>query len=774
MIATPRREAPPDVPTGGSALRFVGQPTRRFDAPERLVGQTRFTADLVLPGALYARLVRSPHPAARIVAIDVEAARKMPGVVGVFSARDLPFADIERAAESRRLLLALDRVLYAGQPVAVVVADTEAAAADAAALVSVEYETLPSISDPRQAAMPAAPVVREQRQGAESELAMHGAASSSADDGGESREEAPNIASRARFHRGDVEAGFREADVVVEREFSTSWVHQGYIEPLAAAALTDALGSLTVYTTTQALFHVRNEVCEALGLKHHQVKVYAMPVGGGFGGKFGFLEPLVGALALAARRPVRLTYTREEELTASNPAPAGRFRVKIGARRDGTLTTLEADVLFDAGSSAGAPAGLAARMMGSTYRWKHLLVEGAEVLTNKAGTGAYRAPGVPQAVFALESTVDDVARELGLDPLELRLKNAVREGDLQADDARWPRIGLVECLERAREVYRRECATAGHGEGVGLALGGWSGGIEPASAVCRLNPDGTLAITLGAVDLSGTFTTFQMIAAEAFGLDHPGQVRVAIADTDAAPYAGATGGSKITYTVGPAVQRAAEDARQQVLKIAADRLEASMEDLEIVGGEVRVRGVPGRSMSLEKIAARSMSFGGRYEPVFGRGQAAITETSPAFAVHVVRVRVDPDTGRVTPVNYVCVQDAGRALNPAAVEGQMMGGAAQCVGWGLLEEMVFDASATPLTASLLDYALPRATQVPPMEPVVVEVASKIGPYGARPVGEPPVIPGAAAIANAVRDACGARVTDLPLTSERVFSAMTRSA
>ncbi|MBI2756029.1 MAG: xanthine dehydrogenase family protein molybdopterin-binding subunit [Chloroflexi bacterium] len=752
-----------------AGLRWVGRRTRRTDAPERLNGRVRFTADLPLPGALHLRLVRSPYAAATICAIDGNAALAVPGVLHVLTARDLAVATAPMSEESGDLHLALERVYYAGQPVAVVVAETDSAAEDGAALVEVEYEQGQAVVDLDHAMQLDTPAIREGGGGGDDEeLAMHGAAGGSADAGTEV--EGANVLGRATIHRGDVEAAFRDADAVVEQTFTTSWVHQGYIEPLAAAAAIDPLGTLVVYTSTQAMFWVQSTVCRLLGLPTHAVRVVAMPVGGGFGGKFGLLEGLAAAVAWTLKRPVVLVYSRQDEFTASTPAPATRIRVKVGGTRDGTLTALDAEVLFDCGSSPGSPARMSGMMIASLYRWAAYRVSSAEVLTNRLPNGAYRAPGQPQVMFALESAIDELARTLGIDPLDVRLRSAVVEGDPHANGARWPNIGLSRCLALAAEHYRAEKVAAAVNEGVGIAIGGWMGGVEPASATCRLNQDGSLTLNLGAVDISGAGTTFQLIAAEAFGLDDYRRVRVVQADTDSAPYAGASGGSKITYTVGTSVQRAAVEAREQALRIAADVLEAAPEDLELVGDDIRVQGVPSRATTLRQVAEKSMSFGARYEPVFGRGQSAIIERSPGFAVHVVRVHVDPETGRVTPVRYVAVQDVGRAINPAAVEGQMMGGAVQAVGWGLLERMEHDEVGTPLTASFLDYALPRATQSPELETVVVEVPSKAGPYGARPVGEPPVIPGAAAIANAVRDAVGVRVADLPLTSERVHAAL----
>ena len=749
-------------------FRFVGRRTRRADAPERLTGQIRFTNDLVLPGALHCRFVLSPHAVARIVSVDASEAQALPGVVAVLTARDLPVPDISAAVENRSILLALDRVLHAGQPVVAVLGETEAAAEDGAAAVQVEYEALEPVVDVTAAMQAEAPLVREQREVNPEELAMHGAAPQGTQSDDEPR--APNVASRIHFERGDVEQAFAHSDVVVEHEFRTSWVHQGYMEPQSCTAALDALGNVTVYASTQALFHTRSEVARTLGLADHQVTVNAMPVGGGFGGKFGFLEPTVAALAKAVKQPVRLVYNRMEELTAADPAPESRIRLKIGASRDGRLLALRGDFTFDAGSKAGAPVGISALMAGSLYRFENLLLEGTEVLTNKSGTGAYRAPGAPQGAFALESAMDELARALGMDPLELRLRNAAREGDMRADGSPWPRIGLVQCLEAARDLYLAERKAAGPGEGVGIAAGGWPGATESASAVCRLNADGSLQVSLGAVDLTGTNTTFAIIAAEAFGLDDPSQVRVTTVNSDSAPYAGGSGGSKVTYTIGPAVLRSAEDARNQVLHIAASELEASVDDLELVNGRVQVRGVPGKTITLADIFSVSASFGARHAPVLGRGQTVVTDFSPGMAVHIARLRVDRDTGRVQPLRFVSIQDVGRAINPATVESQMHGGAVQAVGWGLYERMLWDDQGTPLTASLMDYTIPKASQSPGLETRLVEVPSEFGPFGAKGVGEPPVIPGAAALANAVRDACGARITELPLTPERVMRAM----
>jgi CO/xanthine dehydrogenase Mo-binding subunit len=745
---------------------LIGRSIPRVDGRQKVAGLTRFTADLTLPGMLHARLVLSPHPHARVTRVSADRARAVPGVVGAFTGRDLPIATPDPGNRSRAPL-ALDEVLFNGHPVVAVVAETEAIAEDAAELVEVEYEELPAVTDVFAAMRPDAPRVRKGGGPDDAELAMHGAEQGGKDTG---EKTSANVASTVRFARGDVDGAFRASDAVIERTYRTSIVHQGYLEPRAAIAAVDALGHLTVWTSVQALFFARSEVAGALGVPEHQVRVVAMPVGGGFGGKFVLLEPLAAALAVATKRPVSVVMSRREEFLATTPAPSAVCEIATGARRDGRLTALRARMIFDAGAYGGAPVSIAGLLLGGYYRFEAIDIRGYDVLTHKPGAGAYRAPGAVQASFAIESQIDELARAIGVDPLELRLRNAVEEGDPMPNDRPWPRIGLRQCLETLRERRRAPAPTPnGVRRGRGVAIGGWVGGVEPSSAVCRLNKDGSLSVVIGSVDLSGTNTGFAQIAAEAFGLPLDA-VQVVNADSDAAPYAGASGGSKITYTVGAAIKRAAEDARLQVLRIAASELEAAPEDLEIVERAVRVRGMPDRALPIPKIASLSMQFGAKYEPVYGRGSVATVARAPGFAVHAAEVEVEPDTGRVTVVDQVVVQDVGRALNPAAIDGQIRGAVAQGVGWALMERMAYDDSGRLQSATLMDYALPKVNQVPDVETVLVEIPSDHGPFGAKGVGEPPVVGAAAAIANAVADAIGHRFTDLPITPADVAAAV----
>ena len=711
--------------------------------------------------------MHSPYAAARITSIETATARAVPGVVGVYTARDLQLPDVARSTADRSVLLALDRVLYAGHPVAVVLGETEAAAEDGAAQVQVAYEPLRAVVDISRAGDPDAPTVREDQAAETEEMATHGGASGS--QAAATPPTHPNVPNQVSFTRGDVQQGLKDAAVVVERTFATSWVHQGYLEPKVSVATVDALGQLVIYTSTQALVRTREAVEEALGLEPHEVTIHALPVGGGFGGKSVGFEPLVGALAQVTGRPVRLVFTRMEELLTGRPTPSTSIRVAVGATGDGRLTTLTADLLYDSGSSPGSPLSIGALLMGSIYNWQHLLLTGREVLTNKTTSGAYRGPGAVQAVFALESVVDEVARALGIDPLEIRRRNAVKEGDPMVNGRPWPVIGLTHCLERAGPVWAAERAAAGPGEGVGLAVGAWMGGLEPATAYCRLEPDGSIRLMVGSVDLAGTNSTFELLAAEAFGTE-PRQVKVVTLDSRDAPYQGPTVGSKTMYSVGPAILEAARDARDQVLQIAASILEASADDLEIAKGEVRVKGVPNKAVPLKTIHQRSTGMGARFRSVQGRGRTVVDRQAPGFAVHIARVHVDPDTGRVTPLRYVAIQDVGKAINPSVVEGQMHGAVVQAVGWGLFERLEYDAEGQPLITSLMDYGLPKASQAPEILVEMVEVPAPLGPYGAKGVGEPPVIPGPAAIANAIRAAAGVRITRLPITSEAVAQAV----
>lgn len=744
----------------------VRNSVRRLDGERKVTGIARYTADLQLPGLLHARLVTAAHPHARITGIDRRAALEVPGVLGVYTAADLPAGGKERGGRNLRPL-AEEYVRFEGQPVAVVVAESLAAAQDAADLVEVGYDELEVVADPEAALAPDSPLVlvgEARQQSAQQAHTSVGAA--------EATEEAPpNAAGVARFRRGNVDAGLAEADVVIERTYRVSWIHQLHLEPQSSTVAPDGQGGVTVWTSTQAAFDVRSDVAITLGLPRHRVNVIAMEVGGGFGAKYGLLDALTAAVAWKLQRPVSLVYTRAEELRAGNPAPGGVLHVTAGARRDGSLTALRARVVLESGAFAGQNAGTCAMLLGGQYRWPNVDITGYEVLTHKTGAGAYRAPGAPQACFAIEGHMEEMARALDLDPLEFRLRNAVVEGDPMPSGRAFPRIGGVEVLEALAEHPAWTNRQRRPGEGVGIAFGWWGGGAQPASATCRLNEDGSLSATVGSTDISGSNTSMALIAAEAFGIPVE-QVDVRSADTNTAPFGGPSGGSKTLVSGGAAVRAAATDARRQALAIAAQELEAAPEDLELISGAISVRGVPGRSITLADVAEKSISWGGSYEPVLGRGGSAISSASPQFTAHLARVAVDEETGEVRVLEYVAVQDVGCAINPAEVEGQIHGGVVQGLGFALSEAIPYGEDGRLLGASLMDYALPTAERIPPIDAVLVEVPSPDGPYGAKGVGEPPIVPPPAAIANAIYDATGVRPTALPITPPRLLEALQR--
>jgi len=746
---------------------FVGTSLRRVEGREKLTGRAVYVADVDRSQMVFARLVVSPHPKARITGIVKEHAQSVPGVIGVYTAEDFaPSGDGQGRPSPRQDLLARHQVHYAGEPVAVVVAETEAAAEDGADRVEVSYERLPAVIDPVLAMLEDSPPTRDDHAHQMREDAgVHGAAT-----GGDvmAAERPKNVTNEVRFRRGDVTRAFAEADAVVEAIYTAPAVHQGYLETHGSVAEERADGGATVWTTTQGAFGTRDETAGLLGLPASSVNLIPTVVGGGFGGKGLLHEPIVTALAFMVGRPVRLILDRFQDFQMSNPGPLARMKVKMAAAKDGLLTALEASLIFDSGALPGAPAGIAAELLGGTYRCPNLDIVSYEVITNKTPVGAYRAPGSPQAYFALESSMDELARKLGFDPIAFRLKNAVKEGDLRASGREWPRIGLIQTLEAVKDhpLLRAEL---GEDEGIGVAVGGWMGGTEPAAAACRLNGDGSISIQIGSVDITGTNTAFQAIAADGFGID-PARVRVVPGDTEHSPYAGFAGGSKTAYTVGAAVLEAARDARAQVLQVAADRLETSTEDLEIAGDSVVVRGAPQKRITLREIADLTMSFGQRYAPIQGNGRSAVHRASPGFAVHIARVKVDRETGAVRVQAYVAAQDVGRALNPAEVTGQVRGGVAQGIGRALFEDLAYGTSGELQNASLADYLLPTFGDVPSIETILVEVPSEHGPYGAKGVGEPPAVPGLAAIGNALRDALGVRLTEAPFTPDRVLRAI----
>ena len=751
-------------------MAAVGVSTPRRDSEPKVRGTTRFAADLPVVGLLHARLVMAHEAHAKIVSISVDGALALPGVVAVLTAADLPLA----SSGPGRLYepLAREEVIYAGQPVALVVAESEAQAEDGAELVDVELEPLETVIDLEAAARPGSARARVTVAAAGDGSDLGDAHASVAAGGvGDDEQLSDNVLDSARLTNGDVDAALAASHVVLSGRFQTPWMYQGYLEPQTGTAWLEPDGELVISSATQAPFATRDSLAKLFGLPVERIRVRAATLGGAFGGKMMIVEPLVASATLALRRPVRLSMTRSEDMSATNPAGAEILSLEIGADADGTLTGIRSRVLVDRGATDDfGVESIAAMLTAGPYRWHAHELTALGVATNRMTFGAYRGPTAPPAAFALESLIDELAHKLELDPVELRLRNVSVEGDPAPSGQPFPVFGARECLERIRDhpLWSRRHELP-EGEGIGASVGWWPGGYEPAAAVCRLDADGRLTVITGAADMTGVETAFATIAAEAFGVDAD-RVRVVHADTASAPYAGTSGGSKVTYTVGRAVQRAASEARERLLEVAAEELEIAPEDLEIADGAVRPQGVPARAISIDELASKILTFGSPHPPVEGHGRVALSQ-APQSAAHLSHVRVDPDTGHVTVLGHVIAQDVGRALNPALVEGQMCGGTAQGLGWALLEELSHDGHGQLTTGTFVDYALPTAAFTPWIDTEIVEVPAPEGPFGAKGVGEAPVVGVPGAVANAVAAAtAGARMRRLPMTPERVWRAL----
>jgi CO/xanthine dehydrogenase Mo-binding subunit len=747
----------------------------RPDGPEKVTGRVQYVADIKPKGMLHAKLLRSPHAHARILSIDVSAAKALPGVRAVLTAKDIPHLK-KKAPTRAHAVLAIDRAVFMGQPVAAVAADELSIAEEALDLIKVEYQVLPVAVDPLKSMQPGAPGVADAGTEADtSEALAHSAVPIAKTEATPAK--AVNISQQARLTRGDPAKGFAESDHVLEKTYHVPMVHQGYLEPHAVLAEWDRNGLLTLWASTQGSFNTRSEVADVLGIPENSIRVIPVECGGGFGGKIRALcEPITAVLAQVTKRPVRYVMTRREELEAGMPAPQVIIKLKTGVKKDGTLMAVDAETVIDSGAFSGAVLAVSAVFIGSMYKWPSFDIRGFEVLTHKPSVAAYRAPAAPQTIFAIESQMEQIARDLGLDPVEFRMRHLIQEGDPMVNGQPWQSNGAKQVLARIAQhphwTTRKQWVAAGKNgkrRGVGLALGGWLGGLQPTGATVRLNPDGSLAVLTGQVDIAGTNIALAQIAASAYGVDTD-LVRITTGDTDTAPVTGLSAGSKTIYTVGAAVLQAAEDARRQTFEIAASELEASIHDLEMVDGKITVRGVPDKGITLATIGKKGNLYMSKTPPVLGRANPAFSQQAPGFAAQLARLEVDPDTGEVTIVDFVIVQDVGKAINPMAVEGQMQGGAVQSLGMALTEGLLFDENGRLTNPSLLDYRKLTAADLPDLETIIVEVPSPAGPFGARGVGEPPIIPAPAAIGNAIHDATGARLTELPMSPERIALAV----
>ena len=749
-----------------SEYHVVGSRPVRPDGVDKVTGRARYGADIALPGMLYGRVKRSPHAHARIVSIDTAKAAALPGVKCVVTHHDLPGAtdeivDLgETVAPYKWVLenvMASDKALYQGHAVAAVCATDPHIAEDALDLIEVAYEILPPVLSVHDAMAEGAPILHDGMKTVEMVARFVP---------GEGRgERETNIASELRFADGDVDAAFADADVIVEGEFETGAAHQGYIEPQNGTAHWNSDGTLTIWVSTQGPFAVRATVARMLDIPLAKVKVVPMEIGGGFGGKLpAYMEPTAALMSKMTGRPVKMYMNREEVLIGTGPTSATYIRCKLGAKSDGTLVAAESTLAYEAGAFPGSPVGAGANCMLSSYDIPNVSLTALDVVTNKPKCQAYRAPGSPQGTFAVESLMDELAERLERDPMELRAQNAAREGTRRADGTIMPVIGAEETMAAAMESphYRSEIESSPERlVGRGVSMGFWTNAGMESAAYAALNQDGTVNLSVGSVDIGGQRAGLAMQFAETMGIDYE-LVRPQVVDTDSIGFTHVTGGSRVSYATGIAVHEAALDVRRQLEERAAVLWDVSADEVEYTDGAVR--GPDDREISFADLCQQLPGSGGMIQ---GRADVLPTRPGPAYGCHIVDVAVDRDTGKVDVLRYSAVQDVGTAIHPSYVEGQVQGGVAQGAGMALNEEYVYDEQGTMRNASLLDYRMPTALDLPEIETILVEVPNPSHPYGVRGVGEVPIVPPLAAIANAIHDATGLRISRLPASPTRLL-------
>ena len=745
-------------------FKVIGTRPIRHDGVDKVTGRARYGADISLPGMLHAKVLRSPHAHARIKSIDAAAALALPGVKAVITGQDLPelasgiYQMGEIPINPRYLsmnILARDKVLYNGHAVAVVAATSPHIAEEALALIKVEYEVLPHVLNVREAMKDDAPILLP-------DLRTSGTP--------EKSDKPTNIASQVRFARGDLEAGFKAADVVIEREFNTSMVHQGYIEPHNAVAQYNPDGNATIWVSTQGTFSVRELCSQILKIAASNIKVVPAEIGGGFGGKTTvYLEPLALLLSKITGKPVKMVMSRGEVLCATGPTSGSYMRCKMGATKDGKITAAQIWMTYEAGGFPGSPVGAGCMTVLAPYVLENLQIDGFDVVLNKPKTCAYRAPGATNAAFAAETVLDELAEKLGIDPLEIRRINGAKEGTAQPAGPQFRRIGFLETLEAAKnsDHYKSPLPKPnGKPRGRGVASGFWFNAGFQSSATVSINSDGTANVVTGSPDIGGTRVSCAMIAAEVLGLKAE-EVHPVVADTESIGHTDVTGGSRVTFATGYAVYEAAQDAVKQLKERAATLWKIKPEEVAYQDGVASCINNGHEPMTLKQLAPRLARAGG---PVTGQASVNPRGVGPCFATHVVDVEVDPETGKVEILRYTAVQDVGKAVHPSYVEGQMQGGVSQGIGWALNEEYFYDENGTMRNSGFLDYRMPTCLDLPMIETILVEVPNPGHPIGIRGVGEVPIVPPPAAVANAIYRAIGVRMTELPMSPPKLAKAV----
>ena len=733
-------------------FKLVGTRVMRPDGVDKVTGRARYGADTFAPGQLVGAILRSPHAHAKIRSIDTSRAEKLKGVKAVITSADLPDltdgdSDLYDILEN---CMAREKALYDGHAVAAVAASDAETARKALKLIKVNYKILPHVTDVDEALKPGAPIIQPRVLTKDKP------------------HKPTNNAGVTTYGHGDVDAGFEKADVVIEKSYKTEQVHQGYIEPHACLASMGPDGQGELWVTTQGQFAYRNWCAALLGMEMSQLKVTSSEIGGGFGGKTHvWTEPLALALSRKANRPVKLVMSREDVFRGSGPASSTSIDVKLGATRDGRIVAAHAALRYSGGAFPGISGDIGAMVAWACYDIENVKSVGYEVVVNRPKVAAYRAPSAPMAGFAIESTVTLLAGELGIDPVEFRLKNAAREGTRASYGPTYGPIGIVPSLEAVKN-HPHMRARLGKNQGRGMACGFWFNFGGQTCADLAIGEDGTVALSVGTVDVGGARASLSLIAAEELGIPYE-QVRCNIADTASLGHNDMTDGSRGTFSSGMSTIFAARDAIEQLRERAAKTWGIDVDNVSWKNGKAIAKGTR-KSLTLAELAAASSNTGG---PISGHNQVVADGAGVSFASHICDVEVDPETGATKVIRYTVVQDAGKAVHPDYVEGQFQGGAAQGIGWALNEEYVYGEDGRIQNPGFLDYRIPVCSDLPFIDTVILEVPNPNHPYGIRGVGETSIVPPLAAIANAVSDATGVRMTHVPMSPPRILAAINAS-
>ena len=733
-------------------FKVLGRNYPRVDAYDKVTGRATYASDVYLPGMLACKLLPSTRTHARIVKIDTSRAAQLPGVHCVITGADFPDIRFGSGALKDRYIMPTEVVNFVGEPIAAVAADDEATAQEAIELIEVEYEDLPAVINPLASMASGASTVHPDLESYEGYGFTMG----------------HNVSTLLDADRGDVEQALKDSDVVIEDVYRSQGINQGFLEPMACVVEVEPNGRLVVYASTQGPYQIRAGLAAVLDVPVSRIRVVAMELGGGFGAKLRLtFEAFPALLAMRTHRPVKLVNTREEAFTMNGPRLPVTNYIRSGVMKDGTITAREAYTIFDVGAYLGAGPNSGIGHGIGAYRVPNFRLRSYGVYTNKIYVGSYRASGVADMTFAVESHMDHIAQQIGMDPYDLREKNALREGDVSVSGAVVPGNGLMETLAAIKEKINWPRSLE-DGHGIGLALCEWRSGSGPSTAAISVNDDGTVSLLTGSVDISGSDTSLAAIAAEALGIPMD-KVIVAKRDTDLAPYTGQSGGSRIVYSQGTAVKRAADDTLNKLMSLASERLGVPQEALGSEDGRVYVLDNAPQGMTFAQLAAASTTSRGG--PIIGMASLSNMPYTPVFAAQAAEVKVDRETGNVRVLRYIQAQDVGTAINPMAVEGQLDGGVVQGIGRALTEDQQFDAETGAVrNPSFASYLMPLAIDLPESEIVLVNVPAPDGPFGARAVAEPPGFGPPAAIANAIYDAVGVRINELPLSGERVLAAL----